>query len=100
MHKYKEVLRKTTVLEKIVCDTCGKEIHKLNIKREPYLPSTIITAKREFSSDGWVKDSLDFCSIECFLSWAKTEQGSFNIHFPRETLNKLTKADMVEEVME
>lgn len=97
MREYKSVRRTTEVLTKIICDSCGKEIHKITTSNERYLPSTVITAKREYSSDGWAIDNLEFCSAECFLKWAKTEQASFNVHFPYGTLNKLIKADKAKE---
>ena len=97
MREYKQIRRTTEALTKIMCDTCGKEIHKINCYKELYLPATVITAKREFSSDGWCVDNLEFCSVECFLKWAKTERGAFKVYFPYDTLNKLIQADMVEE---
>lgn len=100
MREYKQVRRKTEVLTKILCDTCQKELQEYDIDNDAYLPATAITAKREFSSDGWCVDNLEFCSVECFLKWAKTERGGFKVYFPYDTLNKLIQADMVEEVTE
>lgn len=75
MREYKQIRRTTEVLTKIVCDTCGKEIHKISCNKEPYLPSTVITATREFSSDGWGVDNLEFCSVECFFEMGKDGTG-------------------------
>ena len=100
MREYKRVRRTTKVLTKIMCDICGKEIHKISTNNKRYLPSTVITAKRKFSSDGWCIDNFEFCSVECFLKWAKTARGAFNVYFPYDTLKKLIKADMIEELEE
>lgn len=98
MREYKQIRRTTEVLTKILCDTCQKEIQKLNIYKEAYLPSTVITAKREFSSDSWCVDNLEFCSVECFLKWAKMQRGAFKVYFPYDTLSKLITREEVENV--
>ena len=89
MREYVEKRKTTKQLNKILCDTCKKEIHKINTSKEAYLSTTAITAEREFSSEGWLTDYLEFCSVECFLEWAKTETGAFNVHFPYGTLDKI-----------
>ena len=89
MREYKKVKIETEELTKVLCDTCKKEIHKINTCKEAYLPTTAITAERSYSSDGWLTDYLEFCSVECFLEWAKTETGAFNVYFPCWTLNKI-----------
>lgn len=85
MREYVEKRKTTKQLNKILCDTCKKEIHKINTFKEVYLSTTAITAKKET----YRTDYLEFCSVECFLEWAKTETGAFNVYFPYGTLNKI-----------
>lgn len=82
MREYKKIKIETEELTKVLCDTCKKEIHKCGSGKAYILPE-VITAK------GWGKDELDFCSLECFLEWAKGEVDVFNVSFPRDALNTL-----------
>ena len=76
MREYKKIKIETKELTKVSCDTCKKEIR---------IGSEVITAK------GWDKDELDFCSLECFLEWAKEESGTFDVSFPFDVLNNLAR---------
>lgn len=89
MREYEDVIKTEQELTKILCDICRKEVHKINTSSRVYLPSTVITAKREFSSGGWLQDNFEFCSIECFLKWAKVQSCGFNVYFPGDRLRKL-----------
>ena len=89
MRKYKRVKIETEELTKVLCDTCQKEIHEINTFKEAYVPSGVITVNRKYSSQGWARDIFDFCSLECFLEWAKGEVDTFDVSFPRDVLNNL-----------
>lgn len=82
MREYKKIKIETEELTKVLCDTCKKVIH-IRMCGEAYILPEVITAK------GWGKDELDFCSLECFLEWAKGEVEVFNVSFPHDTLNTL-----------
>lgn len=89
MREYKKIKIETEELTKVLCDTCKKEIHKYASDRTVCIPSEVITVTRKYST-GWGKDErLDFCSLECFLEWAKGESGSFDVSFPFDCLNNL-----------
>ena len=89
MREYKKIKIETEELMKVLCDTCKKEIHEINTFKEAYVPSGVITVNRKYSSKGWARDIFDFCSLECFLEWAKTETDAFEVYFPRYILNNL-----------
>jgi hypothetical protein len=94
MREYKKIKIETEELTKVLCDTCKKEIHKCGYRSlaesgEAYIPLKVITVSRKYPSHGWARDIFDFCSLECFLEWAKGEVDVFNVCFPRDTLNTL-----------
>ena len=89
MREYKKVKIETEELTKVLCDTCKKEIHKYALNKTAYVPSKVITVKRKYSSGGWAQDILEFCSLECFLEWAKEESDTFEVSFPLGGLKNL-----------
>jgi len=89
MREYKKIKMETEELTKVLCDTCKKEIQKYALDKTAYVPSEVITAIRRHYSEGWAPDILDFCSLECFLKWAKEESGTFDVSFPFDGLRKL-----------
>ncbi len=89
MREYKKIKIETEELTKVLCDTCKKEIHEYALNKTAYVPSKVITVKRKYSSGGWAQDILEFCSLECFLEWAKGEVAPFDVSFPRDVLNNL-----------
>ena len=89
MREYKKIKIETEELTKVLCDTCKKEIHEINTFKEAYVPSGVITVNRKYSSQGWARDIFDFCSLECFLEWAKGEVAPFDVSFPRDSLDNL-----------
>lgn len=89
MREYKKV-KKGTEVTKVLCDTCKKEIPMLGSGKRVYVPSAkLITARRKYSYGQWSDDTFDFCSLECFLEWAKGETDVFEVWFPRDVLNNL-----------
>jgi hypothetical protein len=90
MREYKKIKIETVELTKVLCDTCKKEIHKYASDKTVYIPSEVITATRKYP-DEWGKDELEFCSLECFIEWAKGESATFDVSFPRDTLNTLAR---------
>jgi len=88
-YKNKKIQIATDELTKALCDNCKKEIQKYALDKTAYVPSEVITAIRRHYSEGWAPDILDFCSLECFLKWAKEESGTFDISFPFDVLNTL-----------
>jgi hypothetical protein len=88
MREHKKIKIETEELTKVLCDTCKKEIHKC-VSGKAYIPPEAITVSRNDSFMFWNRNIFDFCSLECFLEWAKGESGSFNVSFPRDTLNNL-----------
>lgn len=88
MREYKKIKIETEELTKVLCDTCKKEIHKYASDKTVYIPWEVITATRKYPAE-WSKDEYDFCSLECFLEWAKGEVDVFNVYFPRDALNTL-----------
>ena len=89
MREYKKIKIESVELTKVLCDTCKKEIHKYASDRTVYIPSEVIMVKRKYSTEGWGKDELDFCSLECFLEWAKGQPAPFDVSFPFDVLNNL-----------
>lgn len=83
MSEYKKIKIETEELTKVLCNTCKKEIYKYASSKTAYIPSEVITA------NGWGKDELDFCSLECFLKWAEGEIAPFDVSFPFDGLRKL-----------
>ena len=88
MREHEDIIKTGQELTKILCDICTIVVHKIYNTRV-YLPSTVITATREFSSGGWLQDDFEFCSIECFLKWAKVQSCGFSVYFPENMLQKL-----------
>jgi hypothetical protein len=87
MREYKKIKMETEELTKVLCDTCKKEIHKC-VSGGAYIPPDVITVSRKYSIY-WGQDTFDFCSLECFLEWAKGEVDAFVVYFPRDVLNNL-----------
>ena len=87
MREYKKIKIETEELTKVLCDTCKKEIHKC-VSGGAYIPSEVITVSRKYPTE-WGRNTFDFCSLECFLEWAKTETDAFEVYFPRYILNNL-----------
>ena len=85
----KEKRKTTKQLTKLLCDTCKKEIQKSGSGKRAYIPAAVITASRIYSYQYWSRDIFDFCSLECFLEWAKGEVDVFEVYFPRDALNNL-----------
>jgi hypothetical protein len=88
MREYKKIKIETEELTKVLCDTCKKEIHKCG-SGQAYIPPEVITVSRKYCIQPWGRDIFDFCSLECFLEWAKGEVDVFNVSFPRDALNTL-----------
>ena len=87
MREYKKIKIESVELTKVLCDTCKKEIHKYASDRTVYIPSEVIMVTRKNPSGGWCRDELEFCSLECFLEWAKREVDAFDVSFPFDVLN-------------
>lgn len=88
MREHKKIKIETEELTKVLCDTCKKEIHK-RVAGEAYIPPEVITVSRKYCIQPWGRDVFDFCSLECFLEWAKGEVDVFDVSFPRDALNTL-----------
>lgn len=96
MREYKKIKIETEELTKVLCDTCKKEICKCGYRSlaesgEAYIPTEVITVSRnrEYCIQPFGRDIFDFCSLECFLEWAKGEVDVFNVSFHRDALNTL-----------